>query len=752
MGKSAILSVRIVSNGRDAEKGMDRTARKLTDIGKAGARSGVELSRMYDHLDGLADTTMRVGLLSSALLSLTSHAAGVVRSMAPLVGVTAALPGAIAVAGAAVGTFKVATMGFSDAVEAAGKSTEEFEKATANMAPAMRDAARAVGDVGKAYSGDVRAVQSSFWLGLDAMVKTVADATLPRLFRRMESTAGVMNTLVQSLGAGVVEASRLGVIEEVFAATDRVLKSLAPAMAPVVVGLAEITKGSAKLIGGWDGAGAAAQRFKAWATRISSDGTLARWFAQGAEVAGQLGSIIKSVASILLSVGKAASEAGGAAGVGGLAENLQRLAEAVARPEVQQGMREAFTTANTIMKQVTSVVIALLPHIVRFAPVLLAAAAAWRVFSAASALFKGAQMVGTFLRIGPAVTGAVGAVGRFYSGLTSASAAASAFSGKAGTLGGAVRTAGSAIASGVTSLAAYAAAAARAGAAAAVAAARVVAGWVAAAAAAVASAAVQAAAWARTAAAAMASAVRIAAAWVLSLGPVGLVIAAIAGIVAAFVIAYNKCGWFRDGVNAAMANIKSWVGSVVSWIKSAWSSAWNLAQRGAVLFVSGAVSAIGRIRSTVSSIVAGIKAGFTSAWSSAKAGAEGFRRTVSGAMERVRAIIDSVRAAAARALDIASSAASKVNPFSWFAMGTYAPQRHMLPDVGQPFYMTAAIIDSGASAFSRSGSVRTEQTVVNITIQGAIDPNETARQIRRLLERDGVRDGRFSLGVSARRA
>ena len=71
MGKSAILSVRIVSNGRDAEKGMDRTARKLNDIGKAGAKSGVELSRMYDHLDGLADTTTRVGLLSSALLSIS---------------------------------------------------------------------------------------------------------------------------------------------------------------------------------------------------------------------------------------------------------------------------------------------------------------------------------------------------------------------------------------------------------------------------------------------------------------------------------------------------------------------------------------------------------------------------------------------------------------------------------------------------------------------------------------------------------
>lgn len=749
MGKSAILSVRIVSNGRDAEKGMDRTARKLTDIGKAGAKSGVELSRMYDHLDGLAATTTRVGLLSSALLSLTSHASGVVRSLAPLVGVTAALPGAIAVGVAAVGTFRVATMGFSDAVEAAGKSTEEFEKATAGMAPAMRAAALAVADVGKAYSGDVRAVQSSFWLGLDNMVKTVADATLPRLFRRMESTSGIMNTLVQNLGAGVVTASRLGVIEEVFAATDRVLKSLAPAMAPVVVGIAEITKGSAELVTGWDGAGASAQRFAAWATRISSDGTLARWFEQGAEVAGQLGSVIKSVTSILLSVGKAASEAGGATGVGGLAENLQRLAEAVARPEVQQGMRDAFTTANTIMKQVTSVVIALLPHVARFAPALLAAAVAWRAFSAASALFKGAQMVGTFLRLGPAISGAVGAAGRFYSGLTSASAAASAFSGRAGTLGGAVRTAGSALASGVTSLGAYAAAATRAGVAAAAAGARAVAGWVRAAAAAAVSAAAQAAAWVRTAAAAMASAVRIAAAWVLSLGPVGLVIAAVAGIAAAFVVAYKKCGWFRAGVNAAMGKIKSGVGRVVSWVKTSWSAAWTAARAAAQRAVAGTTAVVGRVRSTVANVVKGIKGGFSAAWKTAASGVQGFRRTVSGAMERVRAIIDSVRAAASRALDIARSAASKVNPFSWFAMGTYAPQRHMLPEVGQPFYMTAAVIDQGASVFGRGASVLTEQTIVNITIQGAIDPNETARQIRRLLERDGIRDGRFSLGRRA---
>lgn len=746
MGKSAILSVRIVSNGRDAEKGMDRTARKLTDIGKAGAKSGVELSRMYDTLDGISNATLKVGLLASALASVTSHAAGVVRSLAPIAGLGAALPGAVAGAAAAVGTLKVATAGFGDAVEAAGKGTEEFAKATAGMAPAMRDAAAAVNEVRQAYSGQTAAVQSAFWSGLDAMISTVADATLPRLFSAMTSTAGVMNGFVKALGDGVSKAAGLGVIEAAFSATDRVLKSLQPALSPFIVGLAEITRASSDLIKGWDGAGAAAQRFQSWAQRISSDGTLSRWFADGATVAGQLGSVLKSAASIIGSVGKAASEAGGATGIGGLAENLQRLAEAVARPEVQAGMREAFTTANTIMRQVTSVVIALLPYLVKFAPLLLAGAAAWRAFSAASALFKGAQMVSTFLRIGPAAVGAAGAVGRFYSGLTSASAAASAFSGKAGTLGGAVRTAGSAVVSAVSSFGSYAAAAGRAGAAAAVAGGKAVAGWVRAGAAAVASAAVQVAAWARTAAGALLSGAKIAAAWVMSLGPVGLVIAAVAGIAAAFVIAYKKCGWFRDAVNGAMSRIRSFVGGVATWVRNAWSATWNAAKGGVVRFVAGGVLALGRIRSTVSGIVDGIRSGFVRAWLSASSGVEGFRRKITGAMDRVKRVIDSVRQAASRALDIASSAASKVNPFSWFAMGMPTPQRHVLPDVGQPFYMTAAVIDAGAASFSRAGSARTESTVVNITVNGALDAAGVARQIRGILNSDAIRDGRVMLG------
>lgn len=47
--------------------------------------------------------------------------------------------------------------------------------------------------------------------------------------------------------------------------------------------------------------------------------------------------------------------------------------------------------------------------------------------------------------------------------------------------------------------------------------------------------------------------------------PIGLVIAAVAGLVAGFVLAYRNIGWFKDGVNAIWAGIKNAASAVVTW-------------------------------------------------------------------------------------------------------------------------------------------------------------------------------------------
>jgi SLT domain-containing protein len=55
----------------------------------------------------------------------------------------------------------------------------------------------------------------------------------------------------------------------------------------------------------------------------------------------------------------------------------------------------------------------------------------------------------------------------------------------------------------------------------------------------------------------------------MSANPVGLIIAGVAALVAGFILAYKKIGWFKDGVNAALNGVKVAASAVVDWWNSA---------------------------------------------------------------------------------------------------------------------------------------------------------------------------------------
>lgn len=61
----------------------------------------------------------------------------------------------------------------------------------------------------------------------------------------------------------------------------------------------------------------------------------------------------------------------------------------------------------------------------------------------------------------------------------------------------------------------------------------------------------------------------------LAANPIVAVIAIIATLTAAFVTAYNKCEWFRDGVNNAITNVKEWWASSIERIKGLFDFEWN---------------------------------------------------------------------------------------------------------------------------------------------------------------------------------
>lgn len=63
---------------------------------------------------------------------------------------------------------------------------------------------------------------------------------------------------------------------------------------------------------------------------------------------------------------------------------------------------------------------------------------------------------------------------------------------------------------------------------------------------------------------------------ILAANPIVLIIAAVVALIAIFVTLYNKCEWFRDGVNAIFGGIRDFIKGVIDKIKGFFDFEWKL--------------------------------------------------------------------------------------------------------------------------------------------------------------------------------
>lgn len=63
---------------------------------------------------------------------------------------------------------------------------------------------------------------------------------------------------------------------------------------------------------------------------------------------------------------------------------------------------------------------------------------------------------------------------------------------------------------------------------------------------------------------------------ILSANPIGVVITIVGGLIAAFVTLYNKCDWFREGVDKIFKKVKKILKDAVGWIKDVFDFEWKL--------------------------------------------------------------------------------------------------------------------------------------------------------------------------------
>jgi phage-related protein len=191
----------------------------------------------------------------------------------------------------------------------------------------------------------------------------------------------------------------------------------------------------------------------------------------------------------------------------------------------------------------------------------------------------------------------------------------------------------------------------------------------------------------------------------LAANPIGLVVIAITLLVAAIVLAYRNSETFRNIVNAAFRGILAVVQAVVGWIRENLGPAFDRAAD-----IAGAAF---RVLGDIIKAVAG-----------------GIRLYVSGILSIIEAIISAVQ----RAISAIKSI-----------------PRPNLPDLN-PFSSPSPAIVAGASATMRgvsrapaTGRGTSTGGGLTIVVQGALDPEGVARQIRRILGAHDVRVGRAAV-------
>jgi hypothetical protein len=289
-----------------------------------------------------------------------------------------------------------------------------------------------------------------------------------------------------------------------------------------------------------------------------------------------------------------------------------------------------------------------------------------------------------------------------------------------------------------------------------------------------------------------------AAAWLAALGPIGLVILAVVAVVAVIVILWKKSETFRAVVKAVWAAIKAgaqamgtaikavWKGvlaaarTVSAVVKAVWKAVWRVIGAAVRAYLAVARAVFGAIRTAVTNVTSAIKGRWKALWAAVADLARGLRdklKTIwDSVKDKVGTVTDSIKGVwdkAIKAIKDTVDGLGKVlsKPFDTVKTaiddvktaidhvvtavgdlikkiaGIHFPKMPNLPfGIGKSAPKTAAAgigpatYTRGASRAGPGGTPAGTGTVINI--YGALDPEGTARTVRRVLDGHDRRVGR----------
>jgi phage-related protein len=378
-----------VENFRDAVRGAEVQLRRM-------AAAVSENDKAFDRLG----TGIGKSLKALALVGAAGNAVGGVvaltASLSNLLGIVGVAPAAIFALVAAQATFKLATAGFADAV--AGDA-----EALAKLAPSARETVQEINRLKPAFDALRRSVQQEFFKNFATDLRTISGQYLPVLQRQLPRIAGAFNAMGRSITRALVTEGANGIggpggINIALTNTAKFLENASNAAGHLVTAFIPIIAvGSTYLPDLGRAIDGAADRFRLFALRVTSDGSLRKWIDDAKREFGFLRDVINNVGDIFGAVFRGLSQGAGQDFLESLAQSTKALADFLAQAEQQQAL-QALGAALAEVARVTREVFLealrqLSPIIVELAPVVAEIA---RVVG--DLLVNALQIVGPLLR------------------------------------------------------------------------------------------------------------------------------------------------------------------------------------------------------------------------------------------------------------------------------------------------------------------------------------------------------------------
>lgn len=372
MGKTAILSVRITSdadgkgfrkatreikaferNAKSSNAGMSKLSAGFKRIGAGVASFAANAARMGTIA---AAATTAIGGIAAPLAAASSAAAGAIAPMAALGAAMA--PAALGSAALAVGVLKSAFSGFADALSATDPA--KFAEAIADMPPAAQTAVTALKGLKDSFTDIGKAVQQDFW----ANVSNIGDLAvlLDPLRESMSGLAMDMGNATAGLIEFVTQGTGLTAMKTLISESGLAASNLVGAFASLVQGIIAVGAAAAPIF--TQITGKLAEMAAGWADSMTAgfaDGSLQAFFADAVAKAGQLFAVLGQLGSIVSGVFSAMSAAG--------APFLGTIGQIITATEQWVNSTQGMSTMQSIFTALTAAVGAVLPIVGQLAAI-----------------------------------------------------------------------------------------------------------------------------------------------------------------------------------------------------------------------------------------------------------------------------------------------------------------------------------------------------------------------------------------------